>query len=62
MSGEFIPYEGWGLVVLAIIGIICIVAFLVSMKYSEKINDFFVDFINKLFKRNTNENKKRKEK
>ncbi|MBQ7373317.1 MAG: TVP38/TMEM64 family protein [Clostridia bacterium] len=49
MSGEFIPYHGWGLAVLAVIGIVCVVAFILSMKYSEKINDFFVDKINALF-------------
>lgn len=51
MSGEFIPYHGWGLAVLAVIAIICIIAFILSMKYSEQINDYFVEFINKIFKR-----------
>ena len=51
MSGEFIPYHGWGLVFLAIIAIICIIAFVVSMKYSEQINDFCVELVNKVFKR-----------
>lgn len=56
MSGEVIPYHGWGLVVLGVIAIICIGAFIVSMKYSEKINDFFVEFINKLFKKKRTKN------
>lgn len=51
MSGEVIPYEGWGLVVLAIVAVICITAFILSMKYSEKINDFFVEKMSKLFKK-----------
>ena len=51
MSGRFIPYHGWGIVFLAFIGVLCIVAFAFSMKYSEQINDYFVGFINKLFKR-----------
>ncbi|MBQ8726039.1 MAG: TVP38/TMEM64 family protein [Clostridia bacterium] len=49
MSGEIIPYHGWGLVCLGGIAAACIVAFILSMKYSEKINDFFVKTINKLF-------------
>ena len=51
MSGEVIPYEGWGLAVLAIVAVICITAFILSMKYSEKINDFFVEKMSKLFKK-----------
>lgn len=52
MSGEVIPYEGWGLVVLSVIAVICIVAFIFSMKYSEKINDFFVEKVNNIFGKN----------
>ena len=33
MSGEFIPYKGWGLVVLSILAILSIIAFILSMKY-----------------------------
>ncbi len=49
MSGEIIPYEGWGLVVLGIIAIVCITAFVLSMKYADKINEFFVKICDKLF-------------
>ena len=49
MSGEFIPYNGWGLYVLGGVAIICIVAFILSIKYSEKINDFFVEKVNFIF-------------
>ena len=52
MSGEIIPYEGWGLVVLGALAIICICAFILSMKYSEKINDFCIERINRIFGRN----------
>ncbi len=38
MSGEFIPWEGWGLVVLAIIGILAVVAFILSYRNADKIN------------------------
>ena len=40
LSGEIIPYEGWGLVVIIVGSLICIVAFLLSLKYSEQINGF----------------------
>ena len=54
MSGEFIPYHGWGIAVLGVIAAACIIAFFVSWKYSKEINDFFVRFTNKLFtKRNS---------
>lgn len=54
MSGEFIPYHGWGIAVLGVIATACIIAFVVSWKYSKEINDFFVRFTNKLFtKRNS---------
>ena len=49
MSGEFIPYNGWGLYVLGGVAIICVVAFILSIKYSEKINDFFVEKVNFIF-------------
>ncbi|MBE5742696.1 MAG: TVP38/TMEM64 family protein [Clostridiales bacterium] len=61
MSGEVIPYEGWGLVVLAIIAVICIVAFVLSMKYSQKINDFFVNKVNSMFKRKSEKYDQRKD-
>lgn len=61
MSGEFIPYEGWGLVVLGGIAIICIVAFVLSIKYSEKINDFFVEKINYIFGKGKSKDKAKDE-
>lgn len=48
MSGEIIPYSGWGLIVLGILALISIIAFIVSLKYSEKINKFFDNFVNKM--------------
>ncbi len=41
MSGEFIPFSGWGLWVLGAIAIVGIVAFILSFKYADKINVFF---------------------
>lgn len=57
MSGEFIPYEGWGLIVLGALAVICICAFILSMKYSEKINDFVVAKINRFFGKNKRKGK-----
>lgn len=48
MSGEVIPFESWGLVVLGGIAIVCVVAFVFAMKYSEKINAFFDNMIQKI--------------
>lgn len=53
MSGEVIPYKGWGLVIIALVVIISIILFIYSLKYSERINDFFENIslkITKLFK------------
>lgn len=38
MSGEIIPWHGWGLVVLALIAILAIVAFIISYRNAERIN------------------------
>lgn len=60
MSGEIIPFAGWGLVVLAVVGVLAIVAFILSLKYAEKINAFFSDFIDKIvskFKKSSSEEK-----
>lgn len=61
MSGEFIPYHGWGLVVLGVIAVICITAFIYSMKYADKINEFCVKLADKVMGKNkeksTNEKK-----
>lgn len=40
MSGEIIPYEGWGIVVIILLSILGIIAFIISMKYSDKITEF----------------------
>ena len=52
MSGEFIPYHGWGLVVLGVIAVICITAFIYSMKYADKINEFCVKLADKVMGKN----------
>lgn len=48
MSGEIIPFYGWGLWVLGAVGVICIVAFILGMKYADKLNAFFDNFVNKI--------------
>lgn len=39
MSGEIIPYEGWGLAIIISVGILSLIAFIFAYKYSDKIND-----------------------
>lgn len=51
MSGEVIPYEGWGLVFLGVGIVLCLVAFIIAYKNAEKINIWFENFIDKYFKR-----------
>ncbi|MBR2612072.1 MAG: VTT domain-containing protein [Clostridia bacterium] len=40
-TGEVIPYNGWGLVLIIAAVILTVVSFLLSMKYSDKINEIF---------------------
>ncbi len=51
MSGEIIPYEGWGLVVLGILAALIVAAFILGIRYAEKINAFLDNTIDRLFKR-----------
>ncbi len=57
MSGEIIPYEGWGLVFLITGSILCIIAFILAYKYSDQINRFLENLSNKI----TNKLKRKKE-
>ena len=52
MSGEVIPYHGWGLVFLGVGIALCMVAFIIAFKNAEKINLWFEKTIDKLFKKN----------
>lgn len=54
MSGEIIPYDGWGIVIIILFSILGIIAFIISMKKSEQINAFF----KKLITKNKNESNK----
>ena len=45
MSGEVIPYEGFGLVVIIALILLAIAAFVLSMIYAEKLNALFESFV-----------------
>ncbi len=49
MSGEIIPFHGWGIAVLVILGILSIVAFILAYKNADKINDKLIAFTDKFF-------------
>ena len=48
MSGEVIPYEGWGLVVIIALILLAIAAFVLSMIYAERLNSIFDSFVKKI--------------
>ena len=48
MSGEFIPWHGWGLVVLAVIGVLAVVAFILSYRNAERINQALASLSDKI--------------
>ncbi len=48
MSGEIIPYNGWGLAVLLTVAIISLLAFIICYKHADTINKTFDTWINKL--------------
>lgn len=60
MSGEFIPYSGWGIPVLIILGIIIVILFIISFKYANQINNFLGNIslkITSFFKSKKNKDK-----
>lgn len=48
LSGEFIAYEGVGLVIIIIAVVIALIALVLSVIYSEKLNEIFDKFIDKI--------------
>ncbi len=48
MSGTFIPYEGWGLVVIIGLILIAIAAFVLSMIYAQQLNELFEKLVNRI--------------
>ncbi len=57
MSGELIPYQGAGLVIIGLLVFLCVIAFILSMKYVDKLNKFFDNFITKLLRSKKNREK-----
>ncbi|MBQ9785768.1 MAG: TVP38/TMEM64 family protein [Clostridia bacterium] len=51
MSGEVIPWSGWGIPVLAAIGVLAIVAFIVSYRNAERINTALQNFADRITKK-----------
>lgn len=54
MSGELIPYNGWGIPVIIALSILGIIAFIISYKNADKIQDWFTNLFTKK-KKNNNE-------
>lgn len=50
LSGEVIPFEGWGIAVLVVIAVIALAIFIVCIRYADKINAFVNRLIEKWFK------------
>jgi uncharacterized membrane protein YdjX (TVP38/TMEM64 family) len=57
MSGEIIPFHGWGLLVLALVGIVLLLIFIFSVKYSKQVNDYFSNFIDNIVKKKAKKDK-----
>ena len=50
MSGQIIPFSGWGLWVLGGVAVIGIAAFVLSMRYADAINAWFLRLVDKIAK------------
>ena len=48
MSGEIIPYHGWGLIILFSLAITIVILFILAIKNAELINNKLINIINKL--------------
>lgn len=51
MSGEVIPYQGWGLVIIGLVGVLSIIAFIYAYRYSDKINEKIARFSERFLKK-----------
>ncbi len=58
MSGEIIPFYGWGLIVIIVGLIIGVVAFVLSLIYSKQINGFFIKIVDKILKKENRKTEK----
>ena len=52
MSGEIIPYHGWGVWVLCGITLFSVIIFLLAVKKADALNEFFDKFLGKITKKN----------
>ncbi len=48
MSGEVIPYEGWGLVLIALAVVLCVIISVLALVYYERITDFMRSLADRL--------------
>lgn len=49
MSGEIIPFHGWGLWVIGIVTLFSVVIFVICLKYADKLNELFDKCIDRLY-------------
>ena len=49
MSGEIIPFHGWGLWVIGIVTLFSVVIFVICLKYADKLNKLFDKCIDRLY-------------
>ncbi len=62
LSGEVIPYNAWGIPIIAVLLVLGVVAFIVSMKNAEKINKFVSNLAIKVSDKFKKDNKKQEDK
>ena len=60
MSGEIIPYHGWGLWALGGLTLLSVVIFILAVKYADKLNKLFDDIIDKIVRKTKKEKSKQK--
>ena len=61
MSGEVIPYEGWGLALIVFLLLLAGGAFILSLKYSDKIHSFLSKIADKLVSKKSDKKNRKSE-
>ncbi len=51
MSGNIIPYNGWGITLIVILCILALIAFVIAYKHADQINKYIDSFADKITKR-----------
>lgn len=51
MSGEIIPFHGWGIAVISIVCVLALAAFIICYLKAEELDALFMKFINKISKK-----------